>query len=130
MIVELKMPKSNSKKEPNEKNKPQEQRESRSGGFSELLKNIIKILFNSVVDLPEHEQHNKMKSTNLQQGLDTKGKGLEDLHPKAKLEVKEAAKGLKEELQNSDAGGNQSIETKVPNQTTTQDIDASKTMER
>ncbi len=130
MIVELKMPKGNSKKEPNEKNKPQEQRESRSGGFLELLKNIIKILFNSVVDLPEHEQHNKMKSTNLQQGLDTKGKGLEDLHPKAKLEVKEAAKGLKEELQNSDAGGNQSIETKVPNQTTTQDIDASKTMER
>ncbi len=130
MIVELKMPKSNSKKEPNEKNKPQEQREGRSGGFLELLKNITKILFNSVVDLPGHEQHNKMKSTNLQQGLNTKGKGLEDLHPKAKLEVKEAAKGLKEELQNSDAGGNQSIETKAPNQTTTQDIDNSKTMER
>ncbi|OAM02020.1 hypothetical protein [Wolbachia endosymbiont of Dactylopius coccus] len=130
MIVELKMPKSNSKKEPNEKNKSQEQRKGRSGGFLELLKNIIKILFNSVVDLPEHEQHNKMKSTNLQQDLDTKGKGPEDLHPKAKLEVKKAAKGLKEELQNSDAGGNQSIETKVPNQTTTQDIDNSKTMER
>ncbi len=93
MIVELKMPKSNSKKEPNEKNKSQEQRKGRSGGFLELLKNIIKILFNSVVDLPEHEQHHKMKSTNLQQGLDTKGKGPEDLHPKAKLEVKEAAKG-------------------------------------
>ncbi|MDE5062658.1 hypothetical protein [Wolbachia endosymbiont of Drosophila tsacasi] len=129
MIVELKMPKSNSKKEPNEKNKSQEQREGRRGGFLELLKNIIKILFNSVVDLPEHKQHNKMKSTNLQQGLDTKGKGPENLHPKAKLEVKEAAKGLKEELQNSDAG-NQSIEIKVPNQTTTKDIDNSKTMER
>ncbi|MGL9779504.1 MAG: hypothetical protein ACR5K5_04610 [Wolbachia sp.] len=130
MIVEFKMPKSNSKKEPNEKNKSQEQRKGRSGGFLELLKNIIKILFNSVVDLPEHEQHNKMKSTNLQQDLDTKGKGPEDLHPKAKLEVKKAAKGLKEELQNSDAGGNQSIETKAPNQTATQDIDNSKTMER
>ncbi|GFY65123.1 uncharacterized protein TNIN_36261 [Trichonephila inaurata madagascariensis] len=78
----------------------------------------------------EHKQHNKMKSTNLQQGLDTKGKGPEDLHPKAKLEVKEAAKGLKEELQKSDAGSNQSIETKAPNQTTTQDIDNSKTMKR
>ncbi|GFY65311.1 glyceraldehyde-3-phosphate dehydrogenase 2 [Trichonephila inaurata madagascariensis] len=62
--------------------------------------------------------------------LDTKGKGPEDLHPKAKLEVKEAAKGLKEELQKSDAGSNQSIETKAPNQTTTQDIDNSKTMKR
>lgn len=41
MIVELKMPKSNSKKEPNEKNKPQEQREGRSGGFLELLWNCI-----------------------------------------------------------------------------------------
>ncbi len=129
MIVELKMPKSNSKKEPNEKNKSQEQREGRSGGFLELLKNIIKILFNSVVDLPEHEQHNEMRSTDLQQGWDTKGKGPEDLHLKAKLEVKEAAKGLKEELQDSDTG-NQSIEIKVPNQTTTQDIDNSKTMER
>lgn len=129
MIVELKIPETNSKKEPNEKNKSQEQREGRKGCFLELLKNIIKILFNSVVDLPEHEQHNKMKSTNLQQGLDTKGKGPEDLHPKAKLEVKEAAKGLKEELQNSDAG-NQSIKIKVPNQTTTQDIDNSKTMKR
>ncbi|TVS85960.1 hypothetical protein COM43_004085 [Wolbachia pipientis] len=129
MIVELKMPETNSKKEPNEKNKSQEQREGRGGGFLELLKNIIKILFNSVVDLPEHEQHNKMKSTNLQQGLDTKGKGPEDLHPKAKLEVKEAAEGLKEKLEKSDIG-NQSIEIKVPNQTTTQDIDNSKTMER
>ncbi|WP_250295330.1 hypothetical protein [Wolbachia endosymbiont of Oedothorax gibbosus] len=111
MIVELNMPKSSSKREPNEKNKPQEQREGRSGGFLELLKNIIKILFNSVVDLPEHEQHNKMKNTNLQQSLDTKRKGPEDLHPKANLEVKEAAKGLKEELQNSDAG-NQCAEIK------------------
>ncbi len=33
MIVELKMPKSNSKKEPNEKNKPQEQREGIAGLF-------------------------------------------------------------------------------------------------
>ncbi len=70
-----------------------------------------------------------MRSTDLQQGWDTKGKGPEDLHLKAKLEVKEAAKGLKEELQDSDTG-NQSIEIKVPNQTTTQDIDNSKTMER
>ncbi len=53
MIVELKMPKNNSKKEPNEKNKPQEQRKGRSGGFLELLRNIMKILFNSVIDLPE-----------------------------------------------------------------------------
>ncbi len=56
MIVELKMPKSSdSKKESNIKNKPQEQ--SRSGG---LLKNIIKALFNSVVDLPQQEQLNKI----------------------------------------------------------------------
>ncbi|MGL9759502.1 MAG: hypothetical protein ACR5LA_12540 [Wolbachia sp.] len=111
MIVELKMPKGDSKKEPNEKNKPQKQKEGRSGGSLELLKNIIKILFNSVVELPEHEQYSKMKSTNLQQGLNTKGKGPEDLHPKAKLKVKEAAKGLKERLQKSDAG-NQCAEIK------------------
>ncbi len=45
MIVELKMPKSNSKKEPNEKNKPQEQREGRSGGFLEpVLKGVKQLI--------------------------------------------------------------------------------------
>ncbi len=39
MIVELKMPKSSdSKKESNVKNKPQEQREGRRGGLVRLLK--------------------------------------------------------------------------------------------
>lgn len=129
MIVELKMPESNSKKESNGKNKPQEQKEGRSGGFLGLVKNIIKALFNSVIDLPQHEQHNKVKSTNLQQGLDTKGKSPENLNSKAKLEVKEAAEGLKERLKKSDAG-NQSVEVKVPDQTSIQDTDNSKTMKR
>ena len=81
MIVELKMPKnSDSKKESNVKNKPQEQ--SRSGG---LLKNIIKALFNSVVDLPQQEQLNK--NIDRQQGLDSKRKSPEDLNQEKKLET-------------------------------------------
>ncbi|QOD38336.1 hypothetical protein [Candidatus Wolbachia massiliensis] len=116
------MPENNSKKESNEKNKPQEQRGSRSGGFVELLKNIINVLFNSVVDLPQQEQY--MESTN--QGLDAKRKSPEDLNPEAKLKVEEAAKGLKERLQKFDTS-NQSIEVKVPDQ---QEINSSKTMER
>lgn len=79
MIVELKMPKSSdSKKESNVKNKPQEQ--SRSGG---LLKNIIKALFNSVVDLPQQEQLNK--NIDRQQGLDSKRKSPEDLNREKSL---------------------------------------------
>lgn len=79
MIVELKMPKnSDSKKESNVKNKPQEQ--SRSGG---LLKNIIKALFNSVVDLPQQEQLNK--NIDRQQGLDSKRKSPEDLNQEKSL---------------------------------------------
>lgn len=100
----------------NVKNKPQEQREGRSEG---LLKNIIKALFNSVVDLPQQEQPNK----NIDRRLDSKSP--EDLNPEKKLEVKEAAEGLKERLQKLDAG-NQSIEIKVPNQTSDQDIKAMK----
>ncbi|MGL9717403.1 MAG: hypothetical protein ACR5K9_01680 [Wolbachia sp.] len=123
------MPENNSKKELNEKNKPQEQREGRRGGFVELLKNIIKALFNSVVDLPQQEQYNKMKSIDQQQGLDSKGKSPEDLNPKAKFEVKEAAEGLKERLQKSDAG-NLSAKIKALNQTSGQDINSSKAMER
>ncbi|CAQ55005.1 MULTISPECIES: hypothetical protein [Wolbachia] len=119
MIVELKMPKSSdSKKESNVKNKPQEQ--SRSGG---LLKNIIKALFNSVVDLPQQEQLNK--NIDRQQGLDSKRKSPEDLNREKKLEVKEAAEGLKEKLEKSDIG-NQSIRIESPNQ----DTCSSKTIER
>ncbi|MDR2831431.1 MAG: hypothetical protein LBV62_00720 [Rickettsiales bacterium] len=123
------MPENNSKKELNEENKPQEQREGRSGGFLELLKNTIKILFNSVVDLSQQEQHSDVKNAYRQQGLGAKGKSPGDLNPKAKLEVEEAAEGLKERLQKSDAG-NQSAEIKVPNQTSVQDIDSFKVIER
>ncbi|MDM8335736.1 hypothetical protein [Wolbachia pipientis] len=122
------MPENNSKKELNEKNKPQEQEEGRSGSFVELLKNIIKALFNSGVDLSQQEQFNTMQ-IDQQQGLDNKGKSPEELNPKAKLKVKEAAEGLKERLQKPDAD-NQSVEIKAPNQTSVQDIDSSKTMER
>ncbi|WP_349967329.1 hypothetical protein [Wolbachia endosymbiont of Armadillidium arcangelii] len=120
MIVELKMPKgSNSKKESNMKNNPQKQREGRSGGFIRLLKSIIKALFNSVVDLPQQEQLNK--NIDRQQGLDSKRKSPEDLNKEKKLEVKEAAEGLKERLQKSDAG------TQIAAQ---HNIDNSKTIER
>ncbi|OWZ25787.1 hypothetical protein [Wolbachia endosymbiont of Wuchereria bancrofti] len=68
-----------------------------------------------------------MRNTDQQQGLDSKGKSLEDLKPEKKREVKEAAAGL-EGIKKSDAG-NQSVGTEVPNQATTQDIDNSKTME-
>ncbi|WCR58457.1 hypothetical protein [Wolbachia endosymbiont of Ctenocephalides felis wCfeJ] len=112
----------------NEKSKPQEQRESRSRGFVELLRNIIKALFNSVVDLPQQEQYNKLKSTDRQQGTDSKGKSPEDLNPKAKLEVKEAAKGLKEKWQKSDTSNQSEIE--VPNKTTTKEVGSSKVIER
>ncbi|AZU37473.1 hypothetical protein BBB02_02705 [Wolbachia endosymbiont of Bemisia tabaci] len=124
MIVELKMPKSSdSKKESNVKNKPQEQREGGSRGFIGLLKNIIKALFNSVVDLPQQEQLNK--NIDRQQGLNSKRKSPEDLNQEKKLEVKEAAEGLKEKLEKSDIG-NQSIRIESPNQ----DNCSSKTMDR
>ncbi|WP_353287192.1 hypothetical protein [Wolbachia endosymbiont (group B) of Gerris lacustris] len=116
MIVELKMPESSNSK--NVKNKPQEQ--NRKGGF---LKNIIKALFNSVVDLPQQEQINK--NIDRQQDLDSKRKSPEDLNQEKKLEVKEAAKGLKEKLEKSDIG-NQSIRVESPNQ----DNCSSKTMNR
>ncbi|MGL9758757.1 MAG: hypothetical protein ACR5LA_08115 [Wolbachia sp.] len=124
MIVELKMPKSSdSKKESNVKNKPQEQREGKSGGLVRLLKSMIKALFNSVVDLPQQEQINK--NIDRQQDLDSKRKSPEDLNQEKKLEVKEAAEGLKEKLEKSDIG-NQSIRIESPNQ----DNCSSKTMNR
>ncbi|NSM56979.1 hypothetical protein HET73_06685 [Wolbachia endosymbiont of Atemnus politus] len=122
------MSENNSKKELNEKNEPREQKEGSGGSFIELLKSIIKALFNSVVDLPQQGQ-NEMKSIDQQQNLDRKGKSPEDLKPEKKLEVKEAAEGLKERLQKSDVG-NQSVGIEVPNQTSGQDIDSSKAMER
>ncbi|BET35651.1 MULTISPECIES: hypothetical protein [Wolbachia] len=121
MIVELKMPESSNSK--NVKNKPQEQREGGSGGFIGLLKSITKALFNSVVDLPQQEQLNK--NIDRQQGLDSKRKSPEDLNQEKKLEVKEAAEGLKEKLEKSDIG-NQSIRIESPNQ----DNCSSKTMNR
>lgn len=111
MIVELKMPESSNSK--NVKNKPQEQREGGSRGFIGLLKSITKALFNSVVDLPQQEQLNK--NIDRQQGLDSKRKSPEDLNQEKKLEVKEAAEGLKEKLEKSDIG-NQSIRIESPNQ--------------
>ncbi len=74
---------------------------------------MIKALFNSVVDLPQQEQLNK--NIDRQQGLDSKRKSPEDLSQAKKLEVKEAAEGLKEKLEKSDIG-NQSIRIESPNQ--------------
>lgn len=102
------------KTESNVKNKPKEQ--EKSGG---LLKNIIKALFNSVVDLPQQEQLNR--NINRKQDLDGKRKKPEDLNQEKKLEVKEAAKGLKEGLQKSNT------DTKIVAQTITQ---STKTKER
>ncbi|MCA7010002.1 hypothetical protein [Wolbachia endosymbiont of Tribolium confusum] len=121
MIVELKMPESSNSK--NVKNNPQKQREGRSGGFIGSLKSITKALFNSVVDLPQREQLNK--NIDRQQGLDSKRKSPEDLNQEKKLEVKEAAEGLKEKLEKSDIG-NQSIRIESPNQ----DTCSSKTINR
>ncbi len=115
MIVELKMPESSNSK--NVKNKPQEQRGR--GGFVESLKSIIKALFNSVVDLPQQEQLNK--NIDRQQSSDSKRKSPEDLNKEKKLEVKEAAEGLKERLQKSDTS------TQIAAQ---HNIDNSKTIER
>jgi hypothetical protein len=129
------MSENNSKKESNVKNKPQEQGEGKSGGFVGLLKDIIKALFNSVVDLPQQGQ---CKNYNQQEGKDMSTeatvrqrdkKSPEDLNPKEKFEVEEAAEGLKKRLQKPGAG-NQSVGIKVPSQATTQDINDVKAMER
>ncbi|WCR58895.1 MAG: hypothetical protein PG978_000309 [Wolbachia endosymbiont of Ctenocephalides felis wCfeF] len=126
------MSENNSKKEFHVKNRPQEQGEGKSGGFVGLLKNIIKALFNSVVDLPQQEQ---CKNYNQQEGKDMSTettvkqrdkKNPEDLDQK---QVKKAAEGLKERLQKSGAG-NQPVGIEVPSQATTQDVDDVKAMER
>ncbi|MCM1002056.1 hypothetical protein [Wolbachia pipientis] len=124
------MSENNSKKESNVKNKPQEQGEGKSGSFVGLLKDIIKALFDSVVDLPQQEQ---CKNYNQQEGKDMSTettvkqrgkKNPEDLNQK---QVKKAAEGLKERLQKSGAG-NQPVGIEVPSQATTQDIDDVKAM--
>ncbi|MDR1139219.1 MAG: hypothetical protein LBJ80_02585 [Rickettsiales bacterium] len=126
------MPENNSKKEFNVKNKPQEQGEGKSGGFVGLLKNIIKALFNSVVDLPQQEQ---CKNYNQQEGKDmstettAKQKGKKNPEDLDQKQVKKAAEGLKERLQKPGAG-NQPVGIEVPSQATTQDIDDVKAMER
>ena len=126
------MSENNSKKESNVKNKPQEQVEGKSGSFVGLLKDIIKALFNSVVDLPQQEQ---CKNYNQQEGKDMSTettvkqrskKNPEDLNQK---QVKKAAEGLKERLQKSGAG-NQPVGIEVPSQATTQDVDDVKAMDR
>ncbi|NUX01064.1 hypothetical protein GO685_00790 [Wolbachia endosymbiont of Madathamugadia hiepei] len=126
------MSKNNSKKESNVKNKPQEQGEGKSGGFVGLLKDIIKALFNSVVDLPQQEQ---CKNYNQQEGKDmstettVKQRGKKNPEDLDQKQLEEAAKGLKERLQKSGAG-NQPVGIEVPSQATTQDVDDVKAMER
>ncbi|MGL9688258.1 MAG: hypothetical protein ACR5K6_00435 [Wolbachia sp.] len=117
------MSENNSKKESNVKNKPQEQGEGKSGGFVGLLKDIIKALFNPVVDLPQQEGKDMSTETTVKQ----RGKkNPEDLDQK---QVKKAAEGLKERLQKSGAS-NQPVGIEVPSQATTQDVDNVKAMER
>jgi len=126
------MSENNSKKEFNVKNKPQEQGEGKSRGFVGLLKNIIKALFNSVVDLPQQEQ---CKNYNQQEGKDmstettVKQRGKKNPEDLDQKQVKKAAEGLKERLQKSGAG-NQPVGIEVLSQATTQDVDDVKAMER
>ncbi|MDR2548179.1 MAG: hypothetical protein LBC34_01595 [Rickettsiales bacterium] len=126
------MSENNSKKEFNVKNKPQEQGEGKSGGFVGLLKNIIKALFNLVVDLPQQEQcknYNQQEDKDMSTETTVKQRGKKNPEDLDQKQVKKAAEGLKERLQKSGAG-NQPVGIEVPSQATTQDIDDVKAMER
>jgi len=126
------MSENNSKKEFNVKNKPQEQGEGKSGGVVGLLKNIIKALFNLVVDLPQQEQcknYNQQEDKDMSTETTVKQRGKKNPEDLDQKQVKKAAEGLKERLQKSGAG-NQPVGIEVPSQATTQDIDDVKAMER
>ena len=87
------------KKQQNQQKEPSVQ----TGGFIKLLKNIVKLLFNSVVDTPQNTLPQKQRNEiQTQQGSDASGKRTEDLKQKNtrspkdldREEVKEAGEGL------------------------------------
>lgn len=110
---------------------------SKIGGFIKILKDIVKLLFNSVVETPQHtlQQQEQLREMQTQEGLGASGKGNENspenLEPKKQEEVKKAGKGLKEVIKSSGAS-DQSIEVKAPGQTSTKDVDqdSKKSIER
>ncbi|WCR53186.1 MAG: hypothetical protein PG981_000208 [Wolbachia endosymbiont of Ctenocephalides orientis wCori] len=137
-------------KQPSQKNEIPVQG-SKIGGFIKILKDIVKLLFNSVIDMPKHtlQQQEQLKEMQNRQDLDASGKGNkekleaektalgvsgkspEDMKPEAKQKTKEAAKGLKEKIVSG--ASDKPIEVEPPGETPAPGVnseDSQKSIER